>query len=261
MKPSTLLLKLKRIFPNLKENSDIIKRETVISKKNAIFDELLLNIRNFKDGKEIDKVWFDIYKIFETDENWKEKLKTSIKGLDFSNIPENIKKENIEKLYGNTLKTSISKLESYRKCAFSFYLKYGLKLKEKETFKLEAIDTGSFIHEVIDSFFGEVENLGLNLHEIDDSDIKQIVEKIINEKLKLPENYIFISSAKFRNQTFRLKRLILKAMKYIILSITESDFEVFGHEVEFGENKKYPQIEITLDDGRKVRNSSGKLIE
>ena len=55
--------------------------------------------------------------------------------------------------------------------------------------------------------------------EIDDNIVKDIIEKIINEKLHLPENYIFISSAKFRNQTFRLKRLILKAMKYIILSI------------------------------------------
>ncbi|MCI8518929.1 MAG: hypothetical protein HFJ51_02180 [Clostridia bacterium] len=41
-------------------------------------------------------------------------------------------------------------------------------------------------------------------------------------------------------------------MKYIILSITESDFDVFGHEVEFGENKKYPPIEIKLDNGKKV---------
>lgn len=68
----------------------------------------------------------------------------------------------------------------------------------------------------------------------------------------MPQNHIFISSAKFRNQTFRLKKLIFKAMKYIILSITESDFEVYGHEVEFGENKKYPPIEITLDNGKKV---------
>ena len=68
----------------------------------------------------------------------------------------------------------------------------------------------------------------------------------------LPQNQIFISSAKFRNQTFKLKRLIIKAMKYIILSITESDFDVFGHEVEFGEGKKYPPIEIELDNGKRV---------
>lgn len=94
---------------------------------------------------------------------------------------------------------------------------------------------------------------GLNLGKIEEKEVKQIIEDIIDEKLKLPQNYIFISSAKFRNQTFRLKRLILKAMKYIILSITESDFEVLGHEVEFGENKKYPPIQIELDSGKKVQ--------
>lgn len=253
VKPSGLCLKLRKMFPKLAENSDIISKKTEITVMEAVFSELLLNIRNFKDGKEIDYIWFDIYKIFEDDKLWNERLKNAIKGLDFSNKPENLNENNIKKLYGDTLKTSVSKLESYRKCAFSFYLTYALKLKEEKTFKLESLDTGSFMHDVIDTFFEEVEKAKINLKEITEEDIKEITSKIIEEKLSLKENYIFISSAKFRNQTFRLKRLIVKAMKYIILSITESDFEVLGHEVEFGENKKYPMIEINLEDGKKLQ--------
>lgn len=254
-KPSTLLLKIKKIFPNLKEQSDVVKKQTEISTKEAVFDDLLLNIRNYKDGKEIDEIWFEVYKIFEEDEKWCEKLKKAIKGLSFSNMPEELNKENIQKLYGETLKTSISKLESYQKCPFSFYLKYGLKLKEKETFKLETLDTGNFMHDVIDTFFEEIEIRNINIRQITEEETKEIIEKIIEEKLKLKENYLFISSAKFRNQTLRLKRLILKAMKYIIASITESDFDVFGHEVEFGENKKYPPIEIELEGRKENRNN------
>lgn len=251
-KQSVLLLKVKKIFPNIKEESDIIKKSTFISVKDAVFDELLLNIRNFKDGKEIEKIWFDVYKIFEQDEKWKDKLKRATAALDFKNIPDNINEKNIKKLYGDTLKTSVSRLESFQKCPFSFYLTYGLKLKEKETFKLEGLDTGSFMHDVIDSFFTEIESRDINLREIEENEVKEIIEKIVDEKLNLPRNYIFTSSAKFKNQTFRLKRLIIKAMKYIILSITESDFDVFGHEVEFGEDKKYPPITINLNDGKKV---------
>lgn len=253
VKPSTLLLKLKKMFPKLAENSDVVSKKTEITVMEAVFYDLLLNIRNFKDGKEIDNVWFEIYKIFEEDENWSEKLNNAVKGLDFSNKPENLNQNNIKKLYGDTLKTSISKLESYKKCAFSFYLTYALKLKEEKTFKLESLDTGSFMHDVIDTFFEEVEIKNISLKEITEERVKEIIDKIIEEKLSLKENYIFISSAKFRNQTFRLKRLILKAMKYIILSITDSDFEVLGHEVEFGENKKYPMIEIDLEKGQKVQ--------
>lgn len=260
-KPSTLLLKIKKIFTNLRETSDIIKRPEMITNKKATFDELLLNIRNFKDGKEISPIWFEIYNIFQNDDKWKDKLEKSIKALDFTNNPENIDKENIQKLYGDTLKTSISKLEKYKSCPFSFYLKYGLKIEEKDTFKLEGLDTGSFMHDVIDSFFERIQDLNISVRNLDEDTIKQILDEIVEEKLKLPRNYIFISSAKFKNQTMKLKRLILKAMKYIIRTITESDFEIFGNEVEFGEGKKYSPIEIDLENRKKGRNNSEKLIE
>ncbi len=260
-KPSTLLLKIKKMFPKLREQSDIITRPDMITNKKATFDELLLNIRNFKDGKEINKVWFEVYKIFENDEEWKQKLNNAIKALDFKNKPEELNKENIEKLYGENLKTSISRLEKYRACPFSFYLKYGLKVDKKDTFKLEGLDTGSFMHDIIDSFFERIQGLNISVRELDEETIKQVINEIVEEKLKLPRNYIFISSAKFRNQTIRLKQLVLKSMKYIIRTIVESDFEVFGHEVEFGEGKKYSPIEITLDNREKGRNNAEKLIE
>lgn len=133
-KPSTLLLKIKKIFPNLRETSDIVNRPQIIANKKVTFDELLLNIRNYKDGKDIDEVWLDIYNIFEKDKVWAKKLEEAINALDFSNIPEDISKENIEKLFGNTLKTSVSRLEKYRTCPFSFYLRYRTKNRRKGQF-------------------------------------------------------------------------------------------------------------------------------
>lgn len=251
-KPSTLLIKIKKIFPNLKETSDIINRPQMITNKKATFEELLLNIRNYKDGKKIDKIWFEIYKIYDEDKEWKKKLENALKALEHINKPEELNKDNITKLYGNTLKTSISRLEKYKACPFSFYLKYGLKIEEKDNYKLESIDTGSFMHDVIDSFFQKLQDINLTVRSIDEITVKKIIDEIVEEKLKLPKNYIFISSAKFRNQTIKLKRLILKAMKYIIMTITESDFDILGSELEFGEGKKYSPIEIDLDDGRKV---------
>ena len=251
-KPSTLLLKIKKIFPKLKEESDIVQRPQIIANKAVTFDELLLNIRDYKDGQEIDEIWFEIYNIFEKDEEWKNKLENLIKALDFTNMPDKISQENVQKLYGNTLKTSVSRLEKYKSCPFSFYLKYGLKIEEKDSYKIESIDTGSFMHDVIDTFFERIQDLGLSVSIIEVKEVKKILDEIIDEKLNLPKNYIFSSSPKFKNQTAKLKRLIYKAMEYIIRTITDSDFEVFGHELEFGDNKKYPPITIELEDGKKV---------
>lgn len=161
-------------------------------------------------------------------------------------------------MYGDTIFTSISRLEQYRRCPFSFYLKYGLNINEKDIFQIQSIDTGTFMHDVIDSFFGKIQDEEINIKEIQDQEIDRIVEEIIEEKLKLNKNYIFSSTAKFRMLTARLIRVLKKSMKYIVRSIQKSDFEILGHEIEFGKVGSYPAIEVKLEDGKKVE-ITGKI--
>lgn len=102
---------------------------------------------------EINPKWFWIYNLYSSNDEWSQKLDASIKALNYTNSTEKISKQNIEKMYGEKLKTNVSRLEKYSSCPFSYYLTYGLKLNDKETFKIETMDTGSFMHDVIDNFF------------------------------------------------------------------------------------------------------------
>ncbi len=258
LRPSMLISKIKKIFVKLAEKSDIVNSNIMITNKKATFEELLENIRKYEDKEEIDSIWFDIYNIYKNDPEYKEKLDNAVLGLKYTNKSENLSKENIDKLYKNVLNTSISRLEQYKRCAFSYYLKYGLGLTDKSLFKIESLDTGTFMHDVIDEFFEQVVSRELTLKNITDEEINEIVSSIINEKLTLNRNYIFNSTAKYRILTKRLKNVILKSMKYIIKTITESDFEIFGNEVEFKNGKKYKPILIELGDGKKVE-ITGKI--
>lgn len=114
------------------------------------------------------------------------------------------------------------------------------------------------MHDVIDKFFDEIKLQGLNLKNIEDEEIEKIIEEIINEKLNLNKNYIFSSTPKYKVLARRLKRVVLKSMKYIIDSLKYSDFEVLGNEVEFKDQKEYKPIEISLDDGKKLE-VTGKI--
>lgn len=258
LRPSMLISKIKKIFVKLTEKSDIVNSGAIITNKKATFEELLKNIRKYEDKEEIDSIWFDIYNIYKNDPEYKEKLDNAILGLKYTNKPDKLSKENIDNLYKNVLNTSISRLEQYKRCAFSYYLKYGLGLTDKSLFKIESLDTGTFMHDVIDEFFEQVISREISLKTITDEEISQIVSSIINEKLTLNRNYIFTGSAKYRILTKRLKNVILKSMKYIIKTITESDFEIFGNEVEFKNGKKYKPIVIELEDGKKVE-ITGKI--
>lgn len=252
LRPSMLINKIKKIYPMLQEQSDVIERRSEILNKKTTYEELIINLSKLKEQDSIEKLWYYIYDYYQKNSEWNEKLKQSLKGLEYTNIPDKIDQNNIDRLYGNTLITSISKLERYRSCPFSYYLQYGLKIKPQEELKIQTLNTGTFIHEVIDEFFGTVREVGIKLEEITEEQLSEIINKIIDSKLGQNKNYIFTSTAKYRALVIRLKKIIKKALKYIIGTIVQSRFEVLGTEVEFGEKGKYKPIRLTLEDGKRI---------
>ena len=246
LRRSTMISRIKKIFPELKENVYEGNNDEIYTKQ-VTFTNLLGKINNIS-GK-----WYEVYNWYSKNPSWQIKLDKALEGLDYTNVPEKINEKNVQKLYGNTLHTTVSRLESYRACGFSYYLKYGLKLSDKEKMNIKPVDTGSFMHDVIDSFFKEVEDV----KNISDEDAKKILDRIIEDKLSLPRNYIFSATAKYRTLVRRLKRVIYLSMKYIIQSLKCSEFDVLQTELEFG-NKDYPPIEMTLDNGKRV-SITGKI--
>jgi len=250
VRPSIMIKKLKRIFPNITQKSDVVEKEYVITNEKATFEEALNLYKEYLDGNDIDEKWKNILSYF-YNKNKKE-FKRAISGANYTNKSENISLDNIKKMYGTNMKTTISRLENYRRCPFSFHMTYGLKLKENQRFEMSTLDTGSFMHEVIDLFFEYIDENNLNLKEISEVDISKIVQKIIDEILQTSRYYIFSSSAKFRMMTRRLKKVVLESMNYIIYSLKYSDFKPVGHEVEFGNRGEYKPISLKLDSGENI---------
>ena len=257
LRPSILIKKIKRFFAEkLIEESDITEKKYYITNNIATFDDAIAVYKEALDGKEISKEWktaINYYNIYK-----KVNFKKAINGVNYTNKAENINEENIKKLYGNNLKTSVSRLEQYRRCPFSFYLKYGLKLKETPEFKIQTIDTGSFMHEIIDEFFEIIDNKNLNIKEITEEEVQEIVKKIIEDTLEMSKYYVFSSTAKFKNLTKRLKKVVSESIMYIVYSLQNSNFEVLGHEIEFGKNSKYGPINIVIDENKKLE-ITGKI--
>ena len=114
LRPSILVNRVKKIFPKLEERSDVVKTQSEVITQMSTFEELLQKLSEFRDGEEIEEEWFAIYNYYANSEEWKDKLKNSLKALNYNIETEKIDTENIQKLYGDTLKTSVSRLEQYR---------------------------------------------------------------------------------------------------------------------------------------------------
>lgn len=254
LRPSMMVNKVKKLFPKLKEESDIISKNYEVTNKLMTYQELLENISILRDNKEIDDIWYTIYQYYKNQNEWNDRLQKDLQGMNYTNIPKNIDKEIIEKLYGSTLNTSVSKLEKFAKCPFSYYLQYGLRLKEKEELKIQSFDTGSFMHETIDEFFRKVKEENINLADLltDEDRIQEFVNIVIKEKLDMGKKYTFVASSKYKVLVKRLQRIVAKALKYIIEGLVYSDFKIDGTEIEFGKSGKYKPILVQLDNGKRV---------
>ena len=252
IRPSVLIAKIKKIFPELKTDSDIIQKEDFIGLPEETFDELLNNLYNLSNGEKINPIWAEVYKWYNQNDAWKSRLQKAMEGLQYTNLPEKINDVNIQALYGNKMQTSVSKLEQYRKCPFSFHLKYGLGLDENGKFELKSLDTGSFMHDVIEDFFEKVKNKEIQLKELAEEEIEKIIHDIIIGKLLLAKNAIFTSSKKFKILLKKLEKVVTESIKYIVSSLKNSKFEILGNEVDFKNGGTFEPIRLNLENGKKV---------
>ena len=258
LRPSILIHKIKKMFPKLEEQSDVIHKKYEIVNQDITYEELLEKLYQLKNKEDIEKLWYAVYDWYKQNPKWNIRLEQDMEGLTYTNVPKKLKKENMDKLYGNTLHISVSRLEQYRKCPFSYYLQYGLKVKPKDELKIQSFNTGSFMHETIDEFFKYVHGNDLNLAELEEIDIQKIVSKIIDEDLELSKNYIFKATVKYKILVRRLKKIVSKALKYIIQTLIYSDFTIKGTEVEFDKKGEYKPIQLELEDGKRIE-ITGKI--
>ncbi len=250
LRQSILITQIKKIFPNITEDSDVINAKFEITTKEGTLDYAIEKYQKFLDeevvkGEELDIIaWYQKYE--------KERVARIFRAAKFTNVPEVISADNIKKLYGNSLRTSVSRLEQYRRCPFAFHMKYGLKLFEEDEFKIRALDTGNFMHEVIDEVFTRIEDKDLNIKEITKEDLYNIISEIISKKLGMSRNYIFSSTPKFIALTKRLKKVVYQSIDYIIEQLKNSKFELYGHELEFSEKSELKPMKLELEDGNNI---------
>ena len=94
-------------------------------------------------------------------------------GLCFDNSAEKIPEELLNNI---NLQLSVSKLESYSTCPYSFFLRYILGLRERPDRKVELYDIGSIIHEALEKTLREVKGQYDNKwNEVGDDSLKEIM--------------------------------------------------------------------------------------
>lgn len=249
LRKSFVINNIKKIFPTLKENDSFLKKENTIDNvttPNATFAYLLNEIKSDMPNE----FWVDVYNWYNN--NQKDKLDSVITALGYNNNTDKITQTSAEKLYGSNLNTSVSRLERFALCPYSYYLEYGLKAKERQIYKLETPDVGTFLHEIIEKFSKHMLDNDLSFRDATKEYCDELVDSLVNETLMNFKHNLLNSTGKLRQLGTRLKRLVKRMIWIIVMQIKSGEFEVVGSEVEFSKNGQNPAIEIELSHGNKL---------
>lgn len=261
MRPSIIVSRLRKIFPEIKEVSNIIPQPIdkfdmeLISRANPTFRRTVAAMRQKADGKEINTAWKDVYNWYYQNNYWTNRCIATREAFAYRNIAEKISDEKIWLLYGDPVTSSVSRLEKYTSCPFAFYVQYGLAAKERKIYSLSPPDIGTFMHAVIERFSKLVSKGEVTWRNFGREWCKDQVSKIVDEMLEKMQGTGIAASRRYTALTARLKRVVARAIWLIAEHIRRSSFDPIDYEVGFGDREKYPPITIEVDSGRKIQLS------
>lgn len=159
---------------------------------------------------------------------------------------EKITPDTAAKLYGETIRGSITRLQDYASCAFMHYLKYGLGICERDEYSFTGLEIGNIYHKALEIYGRLVEEQGRSWRDIGDDERTQLQEKAVTEALS---DYSDIIGSSRRNEYFRqrLNRVLDRSIKTITGQIAAGGFEVKYLEKSFNHTNRYLSMTGKID--------------
>ncbi|MBQ3226647.1 MAG: helicase-exonuclease AddAB subunit AddB [Clostridia bacterium] len=251
LRPSPLVLRMRKLFSQLEEGTDLLDEKpdihkTVASKQSAyhfLLGEMAVGAEDDYDG---------LYQVLCESEEYKEKLKRAEEYRKYSQKAEQLSKENVRKLYGKELRGSVSRFEKFASCPFSYFVRFGLKAKERKVLEIDTPDIGTLLHNAMEAFSKQMDKTGKNYRDITKNECEEMIEKLLSEMLERTFLLRLYSEKKMAVLFSRLKKTLMKSVWVICEHIRRGEFEPIAYEVSFDENGDMPPLNLELPTGEKL---------
>lgn len=162
--------------------------------------------------------------------------------------PEDLSPTAVTALYGPLPRISPSRADSFFSCPYQYFLRYGLRLNEKEKAGFQAPEFGTYTHYILENCAKEIsassgfENAS---EELVEALTDKYTDKYISEKLGSLED----KSPRFVFLFNRLRRPVARVVWDMVRELANSDFRPIDFELSFGVGGQLPPIRIGGENG------------
>lgn len=178
MSPSYIIGRICNLFESMTVTS---AKNTLVTTIKGTREKLVEGIWNIASGIEENIPTIGALCKAYAETGYEEQLQAISHALSYKNVPDKLDANVRELLKLRMMKQSISKLEQYASCGYSYFLKYTLGLREREVYQVESRETGNILHTAMEGMFRHVhDNMNNDWFSISPEDKDKMVEEHVN---------------------------------------------------------------------------------
>lgn len=251
LKPSEIIHTIKSLFPDLEfetdSNSDSLSS---MESREAVFQRLSIKLfENNWQHHQLSPIWRAALEFFEKDALYAEKL-DRLHHMHLTKYEnKQLTPEIAKQLYGLPLTLSVSKLEKYNACAFSFFMRYGLFAQERLMGGLKSTDTGNILHGVLCDYFKSKAKAKTDYSTITRDQCFAEISALVDNLGQSANENLYAQSHYYKYMMLRMKSIATATAWKLIKAYSQSDFRPTGFEISFGENGAYPPYPLATKSG------------
>lgn len=235
---SYLISNIQKLFKNITVIDEEAKEGSLsdFTNKKAALEYLADNIYEYR-IKSDNKLFEQISAILLKDKENKKVIELMTEGAFYSNYKGSIKKDIARKLYGVKDNIGITRLEKYAACAYSQFLKNGLRLGDRKKYEIAAFDIGNLYHDTINRFFVKVQDADIKWSELDKEKSRKIVEECVEKVMDDYDNDALDGSARNLFIKEKVKETSLKTTDILVKHIKSGKFVPAEYEIRVGQDR------------------------
>lgn len=260
-RPSEIVDTLRRIFPTLRTQKDVLNRGDVKALIGGRINTLRHLTKALQDGGKGEKVsgaWQVVLDWFR--QNDQEPLNRIAGGLEFTNWQSDLPKDITEMLYRregiSELILSPSRLERFSRCPFAHFVSYGLRPEERRIYEAASREIGDLYHQCLMeiSAYLTAEN---KWDDVTEEECRQMTHEITQREATNYREGIFQFSNEEKYKLLRVEDTCFYVCWALIEQVRSGEILESRYEVPFGRFSDIPPI--TVDCGDKTVLIEGKI--
>lgn len=212
------------------------------------------NISEYTRLGECDGIWKNVYEYYRQCGFSEKADKYRIS----DNIAHRLNPEHLRKLIGIFSHTSVSRIQRYMACRYSYFMDYILRASVPKESAVDSLDIGNIMHSVLENVLRDFASSGGDYTNYDKIKISEKISDMIDTYIDEIESNVDTLSGRDKYIIERLKSTTYHCFVSMAKGISESKFRPKDFELVFDENSPLGCIEIPMKDGKTI-GLTGKI--